>query len=684
MDRLRLLRESVASFREQLQSKESVRNELVAERNTGDARIAQNNEQLEEEGRLSQQAYAAATSLHNFIQHHWTKYPENVAKKDHESRAISDRRVEIDQCEQAIATATSTRDGFTAKAAESRDETLRLKTERKLRIGQEYLAEDQRHGDLADSITVGLTRYQTSQSNYEGKIQRGEIDGRLREATEQHAARETAFTRQYPQIDVKRVKALIGRADLDPEILRTEKDAEDQRNLVSQAKTNLDTATRNRPEPIPHHERLSLPQGFAEPKVSDEAETAKAQQKEQQTIIEGQHATARDARDQKREQLARTQATISAYKTTAEVLQMVEDDAATAEPATLSGENGIDTEKAKALREVLVSVQRVRDANSTKRDRMAATVLEILSAPEFARAEIEAQRKLAEHGLESLKRPAPLWVGQIEDLKAASENKLAERVRVHDSLLNVLDTQAKIAEARLGDAQLHSRMPTSPRLGEWSGRHFLRTNLIIERDQKVRRERLSALIDEWTRLTPEGKPLEATIPSGAKLAYKCFMALYDPEEKGLVRLQILKPEIALRLDYKPVEHLAKFSGGERVTAAIILYCIAVRVRGASQALHLDCGFLMLDNPLAKSNHSKLLNMQRLMARELGVQLIYYTGINDRDALNEFPHHIRLRNNRLDPKSGSMFLEAVSDLPALQSAVLGVDLKKETGVQHAAS
>jgi hypothetical protein len=150
------------------------------------------------------------------------------------------------------------------------------------------------------------------------------------------------------------------------------------------------------------------------------------------------------------------------------------------------------------------------------------------------------------------------------------------------------------------------------------------------------------------------------------------MALYDPDERGLVKIQILKPEMVLRLDYKPVELLATYSGGERLTAAIILYCVAVRVRSDQDIANQDCGFIMLDNPLGKSNHSKLLNLQRLMASELSVQLIYLTGINDREALDEFRHHIRLRNTRRDPATGAMYVDVETAEAAgrMQAAVLG--------------
>jgi len=58
----------------------------------------------------------------------------------------------------------------------------------------------------------------------------------------------------------------------------------------------------------------------------------------------------------------------------------------------------------------------------------------------------------------------------------------------------------------------------------------------------------------------------------------------------------------------------------------------------------DSGMLLLDNPFGKATLAEFVDLQVRMARLMGVQLIYATGINDFAALKHFPHYVRLRNS----------------------------------------
>jgi hypothetical protein len=108
-------------------------------------------------------------------------------------------------------------------------------------------------------------------------------------------------------------------------------------------------------------------------------------------------------------------------------------------------------------------------------------------------------------------------------------------------------------------------------------------------------------------------------------------------------------------NYQPVTKLAAFSGGQRVTAAILLYCVIVRVRSDQGDMLTDCGFLVLDNPFGQANHFPLVDLQLNMARVMGVQLIYFTGINDLEALASFPLRLRLRNSARNGANGDRFV-----------------------------
>jgi hypothetical protein len=89
-----------------------------------------------------------------------------------------------------------------------------------------------------------------------------------------------------------------------------------------------------------------------------------------------------------------------------------------------------------------------------------------------------------------------------------------------------------------------------------------------------------------------------------------------------------------------------FSGGQELTAAIVLYCtmaaLRANERGQMRARH--SGVLFLDNPIGKANAEYLLDIQQGVASALGVQLVYTTGLFDDRALAAFPLWVRMRND----------------------------------------
>ena len=52
-------------------------------------------------------------------------------------------------------------------------------------------------------------------------------------------------------------------------------------------------------------------------------------------------------------------------------------------------------------------------------------------------------------------------------------------------------------------------------------------------------------------------------------------------------------------------------------------------------------------------------MQRHIAGQLGIQLIYATGINDPPALSIFPNWIRLAKNRFVPETGELAVDIIA-------------------------
>jgi hypothetical protein len=100
--------------------------------------------------------------------------------------------------------------------------------------------------------------------------------------------------------------------------------------------------------------------------------------------------------------------------------------------------------------------------------------------------------------------------------------------------------------------------------------------------------------------------------------------------------------------------MVTFSRGQQLTAAILLYCTLVQLRAQSRGKGRgvrDAGVLILDNPIGTCSSVPLLELQRTIANQMRVQLVYATGVEDLEALAVMPNTIRLRNTHRDVRTG---------------------------------
>jgi len=201
-------------------------------------------------------------------------------------------------------------------------------------------------------------------------------------------------------------------------------------------------------------------------------------------------------------------------------------------------------------------------------------------------------------------------------------------------------------------------------LSDWSGQQFLRIRF-DEVDDSVLLHELGEVVDR-TAHERGGSGRERR--DGMSLLLRGVRAAMP---KG-VRVEMLKPDAVLRTERLRVSEIRDvFSGGQQLTAAIILYCTmaALRAHQRGQGRRQHAGVLFLDNPIGRASAGYLLELQFGVARALGVQLIYTTGLFDAGALSAFPLVIRLRNDA-DLRAGRKYLSvddrvarALAELPA---------------------
>ncbi|SKB88701.1 hypothetical protein SAMN05660473_02863 [Arthrobacter sp. 49Tsu3.1M3] len=232
------------------------------------------------------------------------------------------------------------------------------------------------------------------------------------------------------------------------------------------------------------------------------------------------------------------------------------------------------------------------------------------------------------------------------DVLAANAHKLAaslnlRAMQIDGDLDAIALDQAVVTQALAGvvadnfdmfrRTQKYSLLPEG--LGGLSGRPLLKIRF------NLAEENLRSHVEQVI----EDAVAKGNKPDGMDLLMACTHAAVGA--RGFT-VKVVKPV----WDQSPIEEdvaaLGKWSGGERLTAGVALYCTIAKVR-AVNAGHKDQsgGTLVLDNPIGRASHGPMVELQRRVAAAQGVQLIYATGLQDFDAVSQFPTITRLENRR---------------------------------------
>lgn len=250
------------------------------------------------------------------------------------------------------------------------------------------------------------------------------------------------------------------------------------------------------------------------------------------------------------------------------------------------------------------------------KDRLAASDEELRETANTLRDELEARFTVLAHQLEQYDRDRKLLVQHLQRLTDDAERVLKR-------------------------AQRASTLPDE--LEGWGGRSYMRLRYTLPETDIEREARLGPLVDQI---------LEAgALPSGLELVRRAVHELARPAGFDV---KILKPDTVLRPEPIPIAAMASFSRGQQLTAAILLYCTLVQLRAQNRGHgqgRKDAGVLLLDNPLGTCSTVALVKLQRRIAGQMNVQLIYTTGIEDREAISVMPNTIRLRNTHRDTRTG---------------------------------
>ncbi|WP_172383159.1 hypothetical protein [Streptomyces sp. MNP-20] len=298
--------------------------------------------------------------------------------------------------------------------------------------------------------------------------------------------------------------------------------------------------------------------------------------------------------------------------------------------AALGEHRRLDQTKNTAQENLTKHERTLRIANERLTRHAAKDTYESLATP--------VRRQILNLPPEQVTAQAPGWRIALTSRLRSLADDLDQIGRHRQVIIDHLRGEVDRALAILRSAQRVSTLPRS--LGDWAEQEFLQFS--FERlPKELLAARMGEVVDEAAvGRTGDGRKVQR---DGLSLLLR---GVHTAVPKGF-KVFVLKPDTVLRTERVRVSKVKKiFSGGQQLTAAILLYCTMASLRANNQGRKRSrhAGVLFLDNPIGRANADYLLDLQRSVAEALGVQLIYTTGLFDESALGQFPLIIRLRND----------------------------------------
>lgn len=239
---------------------------------------------------------------------------------------------------------------------------------------------------------------------------------------------------------------------------------------------------------------------------------------------------------------------------------------------------------------------------------------------------------------------------RIQELTASLSELEKHRMLLAKFLLNA-------AEEGLRLLKLADSASTVPReVPDIGGSRFLR---ITTKEPASDSDKLDLILELVDVLIDE-----SVLPTGSKLIQRAVRQIAHP-----FTAKVLNPDPASPQRLIEITETARFSGGEQLTCAILLYCTLANVRARTRGMNRQpTSVLILDNPIGRASRTVFIHMQRQFASAMGIQLIYTTAVNDLEALSILPNIVRLRNERTDLNKGHRLLEQDVDISGKLEAI----------------
>ena len=312
-----------------------------------------------------------------------------------------------------------------------------------------------------------------------------------------------------------------------------------------------------------------------------------------------------------------------------------------------------DEEIPKLFTITVSSLKRAQDGRNEARARVYASYENIRKFANSAGfRQIESEAEVAAHLHESdalvAAHNARKTAGLVEDRLKTIEHDLSRLEGDLDACVGELDRLLNTARSIIRRMIRDGRIPQHvPRFG---GQPVFRMSADLSRVAPTqRREILRSYVSDLAEA-------DRVPQTGQDVAAELIDRMAKALGRSTLGIRLLKPKGEGDTEHMPIDQVT-VSGGELLTAAMMIYLVLARLR--AESMHGgpgESGVLIMDNPLGKANKALLLKTQIGLADAMGIQLFYATGVQDTSALAEFENIVRLRRSRRSSGTGRIHVE----------------------------
>ena len=633
LDRLAERVDGLLAEVERLQRRHEQIDRALADLHTAIERLEAKKERA---GTEAVQAERARERIDDFVEH-MDRHVEGW------NRALREARATISAADEAIRAADDEREHANAR----RDEAVERRSQSKARadaLSDERARVQHVTDDEVPSGPLGAARraYAEQLAAYERAIGDSEIRGHLAASEDELNRETTKLTRLLDGFEREAVAAMSARVGERLDALT--KEAREVRIEAEATVRNTERAlddARRELRGVPDRVRQSddLPSGELPPTTASECRRVAEERSAEARVAREALATTNAELEANKGLLVELRATVTGHGHDLKRLEDAEIVPRGTSPLPEATEDvtGLVDRAVERLRRGRLAA---REAEATAGER-AEAVRQVALDSRFADHESAWKQRLLEPPA-ALAADARRWAEGLGERVAALDDEIASVEQDREYVVNQLLGVAEEGLRLLNRAERSSRLPES--LGRWAGQPFLKIALEVPAAPDERRARLAPLVDE--------RGESGQVPAGLELVQRSIDRLHGSRP---MRVTILKPETSRRLDRVDVASMANFSGGERLTAAVLLYCTLVRLRANARGRRGEAtgNVLVLDNPIGTCSSVPLIELQREVAAAMGTQLIYTTGVEDLAALAQLPNVVRLRNVHRDRATGDL-------------------------------